>query len=89
ALSEHNEAIRYVSGGAVVEQDNPEAFAQAMLELAHNRDKRRAMGSCNRCEVQEKYQWESSARKLKDFFESTAKERKERKERVENIRFHA
>jgi glycosyltransferase involved in cell wall biosynthesis len=56
-------------GGRVVARGNAERFAGAMLELAGNPLLRKQMGEWNRKHVLERFDWQSSARKLLSLYE--------------------
>jgi polysaccharide biosynthesis protein PslH len=52
------EGLALVSGKHLIVADQPEAFAQAVVELVKNPEKRRALGTAGRSLVEAEYSWE-------------------------------
>jgi glycosyltransferase involved in cell wall biosynthesis len=65
---EPDDGIREYAGGLVVPKRSPERLAKAVVRLAKDPEKRRAMGRRNREEVVEKYNWEKSAEILEGLY---------------------
>lgn len=72
---EPDDKIHEYAGGLVVPKKNPEKLAEAILQLAGDREKRRRIGERNRREVVKKYNWEKSAEILEQLYEQLTTDR--------------
>ena len=58
------EGLSVVSGKHLIVADQPEAFAQAVIELLNNPEKRQALGTAGRALVEAEYSWEQCGKRL-------------------------
>jgi len=65
----HHPFVDEAQCGYLVAPDDPDAHAQAILQLYHHADERQAMGDRGQQLIREKYTWESQATILTEFYE--------------------
>lgn len=63
------EVVEHESTGLVIPRDSPSSLAQAMISLAADRDRRRAMGAAGRKRVKQKYEWDGCVDRMIDLYE--------------------
>lgn len=69
------EGLEVVSGEHLLVEDQPEAFARAVVQLLRDEDMRNRLGHAGRALVEEKYSWESCGHQLLRALETHIPER--------------